>query len=244
VYHKDETSTDEAETCEEFGDGTSGEITRWRIEVEQEIRRQSEYRESGEEVAPLFVDHGREHTFLMMHRHHNPRHKDNQSRERIIREALLFRRLRRRIRRRGRRTNSLVRRFPSGSSDKGFGRGVEKATDRADFNEDPTETSPHKHDCDGDVFEILMRPFSFRVAEMFHKLLGGAVDKDGRRFNHFGRRSTIFPLFPRQGTRWFEIPSPSEIGKDTAIPSERDDPVIEKDAAYPLNVGLWGDYYL
>lgn len=155
-YHKDETSANEAETREEFGDRTSGEITRWRIEVHQEIRRQSEYRESGEEVAPLLMNHGREHTFLMMHRHHNPRHKDNQPRERIIREALLFRGLQRGIHRWARRTDSLIRRFALGSPEDGFGRGVEEATDRADFNEDSTEPSPHKHDCDGNVFEIFV----------------------------------------------------------------------------------------
>jgi hypothetical protein len=81
----------------------------------------------------------------------------------------------------------LIRRFALGSPEDGFGRGVEKATDRTDFNEDSTEPSPHKHDCDGNVFEILVRPFSSLViAEMFHKLLGEAVDKDGARFNHFG----------------------------------------------------------
>ena len=182
------------------------------------------------------MDHSREHTFLMMHRHHNPRHKNNQPREWIVWKTLLLGRPYGRVDCTSRpwsgRTDQLILAFASSRANHRLDGVIETAANKWDFDEDSTKSSPHKHDCDGNVFEIFVRPKSaVVVTEMFHELLGCTIDKNHGGLDHFCCGSSVFPFLSGQRTWRLEIPSPSEISEDTAISSKRNDPVIEKDSA-------------
>lgn len=93
------------------------------------------------------------------------------------------------------------------------------------------QAATKEQESDGDMFQILSRPFTTPISKMLKKYVGASIQTNDKGFCKFGRWDGGLPLAHLRAGR-LNVPCPAKVGK-TAHPSTQcQQPIPEENSSF------------